>query len=73
MDDREELLACLPHFVADETKIDKLMVWVNFPLLPVEYYTKLWLERARNRIGKTMKVDFATLLASRWKFVSVWR
>lgn len=51
------------NFIADEAKINKLLIWVKFSVLPVEYYTKTWLERAGDHIGKTLWVDYATQLA----------
>lgn len=61
----------IPNFVADEAKIDKLIAWVRIPVLLVEYYTRTWLERTWNLIGKTLKVDNMTLVASRGKFSRV--
>lgn len=46
-------------------------VWVRFPVLPVECYTTRWLKQAGNHIGRTVRVDFATLLATRGKFARV--
>lgn len=42
-----------------------------FLVLPVECYTSRWLRIAGDHIGRTVKVDFATLLASRGKFARV--
>lgn len=39
--------------------------------IPVEYCTKRWLKNVGNHIGKTIKVDIATLLASREQFTRV--
>lgn len=46
-------------------------MWVRFPVLPVEYYIERWLKKTWNGIGRTIKVDIATLLASRGKFAHV--
>lgn len=48
-----------------------MLVWIRFPILLVKYYTEGWLKRAGNNIGKTIRVDVATLLASRGKFARV--
>lgn len=40
-------------------------------MLPLEYYSVSWLQRAGNEIGKTLKVDTITLLASRGCFARV--
>lgn len=62
-----------PDFVADDAVITHLPVWVRFPKLPVEYYSNSvdWLHRAGNKLGKTLKVDTATLAASRGRFARV--
>lgn len=49
-------------------KIESLLAWVRFSVLPVDHYTGRWLERAGNKIGRTTEVDKTTLLASRDKF-----
>lgn len=60
-----------PNFRVDKEEINSLPVWVRFPVLPVEYYTVRWLKQAGNNIGRTIKVDLATLIASRGKFARV--
>lgn len=60
-----------PRFRADKEEIHTMPVWVRFPVLPVECYTIRWLKQAGNHIGRTVKVDFATLLASRGRFARV--
>lgn len=57
--------------MADTAEINFLPVWVQFSVFPVEYYTEKWLERAGNRIARTLKVDKTTLIASRGKFARV--
>lgn len=61
----------VPNFMPNTAKIKSLLVWIRFPILPVEYYTVRWLERAGNRIGRIIKVNKATLMASRGKFARV--
>lgn len=62
----------VPNFMPKSTIIVWLHVLVRFPVLPVKYYTTIkWLERARNKIGSTIKVDRTPLLASRGKFARV--
>lgn len=60
-----------PNFMARTAKIESLLVWVRFPILPVEYFNENWLVRAGNKIGRTVKVDKTTLIASRGKFARV--
>src|SRR4051812_39665336 len=60
-----------PNFIVEAARIYTLLVWVRFPTLLVEYYSKTWLWRAGNHIGKMIKVDSSTLTASRGKFARV--
>lgn len=39
------------NFMADSVVIKRLLVWVHYSVLPVEYYTTQWLYRAGNKIG----------------------
>lgn len=52
-------------------EITSLPICVRFLVLPLEYYTEGWLKRAGNSIGRTIKLDIATLLASRERFARV--
>lgn len=60
-----------PNFRTEKVEIHSMPVWVMFPILPVEYYTERWLKNAGNYIGRTIKVDIATLLALQGKFARV--
>lgn len=60
-----------PNFLSEKEEITSSLVWVHFPVLPLEYYLDRWLRRAGNKIGKTTKVDATTLVASRGKFSRV--
>lgn len=60
-----------PNFIAEAARINSLPVCVRFPMLSVEYYNETWLCKARNHIGKTIKVDSTTLAASQSKFARV--
>lgn len=62
---------CVPDLMPMDATIDSLLVWVRFSILPVEYYTARWIERAGNKLGRTIKVDRATLMASQGKFARV--
>lgn len=61
----------VPHFFAETVEITHLPVRIRFPLLPVEYYLVQCLQQAGNQISRTLKVDSATLLASRGRFARV--
>lgn len=74
MDDRGNYLHVQrwqPNFIADDAVITHLLVWVRFPKLSVEYYSIDWLHRAGNKLGKTLKVDMATIASSRGKYARV--
>lgn len=65
-----------PNFRTEKAEIHSIPVWVRFPVLPVEYYIERWLRNAGSHIGKTIKVDIATLLVSQgslhafvWKLI----
>lgn len=57
-----------PNFnpLADNT--EKLLAWVRFPCLPIEYYDQEFLMKVGSKIGRPIKVDQATSLISRGKF-----
>lgn len=48
--------------------VEKVMVWVRFPNLPLQYYDEFVLKTLGNRIGKSIKVDMTTYKLSRGKF-----
>lgn len=52
----------VPNFMLHAATIDSLLVWVEFPELPMGYYNGKWLERAGNKFGRTTKVDRTTLV-----------
>ncbi|XVE49009.1 hypothetical protein DITRI_Ditri01bG0047500 [Diplodiscus trichospermus] len=60
-----------PNFdpIFDNTK--KVLVWVRFPCLPIEYYDKDFLMKNGSKIGQPVMVDQATSLASRGKFARI--
>lgn len=53
------------HFVDN---IEKLLAWVRFPCLPIEYYDKEFLMKIRSKIGRPVRIDQVTRLISRGKF-----
>lgn len=61
----------VPNFFPNEANITSLLVWVRFSLLPVECFATSWLERAGNRIGKTLKVVKTTQLTSQGNLARV--
>src|SRR4051812_31021917 len=57
--------------MAKTATIDSLLVWVRFPIIPVEYFNETWLMSAGNKIGKAVKVDRLTMAATRGQFARV--
>lgn len=61
----------VPNFVADDAQISALLLWIRFSVLPIECYIRRGLERVGNMIGKTLKMEETTPVASRDKFARV--
>lgn len=57
-----------PDFDPMRDTTQKLLVWVRFPCLPIEYYDYDFLMRVGREIGEPKKVDQATSMASRGLF-----
>ncbi|CAN1787164.1 hypothetical protein LINPERHAP1_LOCUS17527 [Linum perenne] len=49
----------------------KLVAWVRFPHLPIQFYHAKILAYMGNLIGKTIKIDFTTQRVDRWKFARI--
>ncbi|XP_019198959.1 PREDICTED: uncharacterized protein LOC109192712 [Ipomoea nil] len=60
-----------PDFDPTKDTTKNILVWVRIPILPVEYYNFIFLRKLGNRIGRTVRVDQATSLVSRGKFVRI--
>ncbi|CAN1751191.1 hypothetical protein LINPERHAP1_LOCUS4255 [Linum perenne] len=57
-----------PDFRVSDSLPAKMVVWVRFPLMPVQYYHAQILTSLGNLIGRTIKIDFNTQHAERGKF-----
>ncbi|XP_073015397.1 uncharacterized protein [Primulina eburnea] len=57
-----------PNFDPRSDSTEKLLVWVRFPCLPIEYYDQEFLMKIGNKIGRPIRVDQATSMVSRGKF-----
>lgn len=55
-------------FQPQEASIDRVVVWVRFSGLPIEYYDKKFLSAIGNRIGRTVRVDKNTSKQERGKY-----
>ncbi|XP_057250590.1 uncharacterized protein LOC130591332 [Beta vulgaris subsp. vulgaris] len=60
-----------PNYRPTENHFDKLAVWVHFPELPVEYYDKEALYLIASKVGKPIRVDYATNNLSRARYARV--
>ena len=60
-----------PNFRPTEDQFDKLAIWVHFPELPVEYYDKEALHSIASKVGKPIRVDYATNNLSRARYARV--
>ncbi|XVF78331.1 hypothetical protein PTKIN_Ptkin14bG0123700 [Pterospermum kingtungense] len=59
------------NFDPDSFTISRLAVWVCFPNLPIEYSDREFLFKIARRIGRPLKIDETTLLASRGSVVNM--
>jgi len=57
-----------PGFHPAAQTIDKVIVWVRFSDLPIEYYDPAILTFIGNRIGKTIRIDRNTIRRDRGKY-----
>lgn len=62
---------CELNFVPKNNKTEKLLVWVHFPSLPVEYFEEKFLMEIRANIDYPIKIDDATNLISKEKFARI--
>lgn len=57
-----------PNFNPHADATEKVLVWVRFPCLPIEYFDVDFLWKVGSKIGTPIKVDEATGMVSRGKF-----
>lgn len=60
-----------PDFRPSQSSFDKIMAWIRFPELPLEYYEKDALFTIAKKVGKPIKVDFATDTVARGRYARV--
>ncbi|XP_019170456.1 PREDICTED: uncharacterized protein LOC109166027 [Ipomoea nil] len=60
-----------PDFDPMNDTMEKVLVWLRIPCIPMEYYDYIFLRKLGNRIGRTVRVDQATSLVSRGKFARI--
>ncbi|XP_031120209.1 uncharacterized protein LOC116023354 [Ipomoea triloba] len=61
----------VPNFDPMSDATEKVLVWVRFSNLPVEYYNLLTMRKIGNKLGRTVRIDHTTSLVSRGKFARV--
>ncbi|XP_019150525.1 PREDICTED: uncharacterized protein LOC109147318 [Ipomoea nil] len=60
-----------PNFDSRTNKMEKLLAWIRFPSLPIEYFDEKFLKKIGKTIGRPVKIDVTTSLASKGKFARV--
>ncbi|XP_019178319.1 PREDICTED: uncharacterized protein LOC109173535 [Ipomoea nil] len=60
-----------PNFDPMTDKTEKVLVWVRFPCLPIEYYSGIFLWKVGDKIGCPFRVDHATSQASGGRFARI--
>lgn len=60
-----------PNFDPRDAKPSKLLAWVHFPALPVEYFDDEFLVKIGKNAGRPIKVDNTTSLVSKGSFARV--
>ena len=56
------------NFDPTQDVMERILVWVRIPCLPIEYYDCEFLMRVGSKIGKPVKIDTNTSNVSRGKF-----
>lgn len=60
-----------PNFDPKSDKTERVLVWVRFPDLPVEYFDYNFLMRVGKLVGEPKSIDEATSLVSRARFAKM--
>ncbi|XP_031096887.1 uncharacterized protein LOC116001136 [Ipomoea triloba] len=60
-----------PNFLPRKSKLEKLLVWIRFSALPIEYFDDDFLKKIGKEVGRPIKVDYTTSLASKGKFARI--
>ncbi|KAL7230600.1 hypothetical protein ACSBR2_008965 [Camellia fascicularis] len=60
-----------PDFKASEAFETPTAVWVKFPELPIEYFQEKVLYTIARQLGKPLKIDLTTAMATRGKYARV--
>lgn len=60
-----------PDFDPVSDKTEKLIVWVRFPCLPIEYFDWVFLKKVGEKIGRPIRADHNTGTATRGRFATL--
>lgn len=60
-----------PTFDAKAKLINNVAVWVRIPQLPIQFFNKKFLAKVGNCLGKTLRMDKNTLVATRRKYAHI--
>ncbi|XP_019178353.1 PREDICTED: uncharacterized protein LOC109173568 [Ipomoea nil] len=60
-----------PNFDPRNKKTKKLLVWIRFPTMPIEYFEEEFLMRLGKGLGKPVKIDLTTGLVAKGKFARI--
>ncbi|XP_019193094.1 PREDICTED: uncharacterized protein LOC109187360 [Ipomoea nil] len=60
-----------PNFDSRSDKLEKILAWIRFPSLPIEYFDDDFLKKIGDVIGRPLKIDITTSIASIGKFARV--
>ncbi|KAL4371951.1 hypothetical protein AHAS_Ahas06G0217100 [Arachis hypogaea] len=75
MNDRGLLSSCAkvetPLYANGKTQVQKIVVWVRIPNLPIELYNKYFFWKVKKSLGTMLKVDKLTSIHSRRKFAHI--
>ncbi|CAN1185569.1 hypothetical protein LINPERHAP2_LOCUS37626 [Linum perenne] len=55
----------------EEEEIKSILTWVRLPKLPIQYFNSMAVHRIGNAIGRTVRLDLATLEGSRCRYARV--
>ncbi|XP_031120258.1 uncharacterized protein LOC116023400 [Ipomoea triloba] len=61
----------MPNFIPRKNILEKLLVWIRFPALPIEYFEDEFLRKIGKEVGRPVKVDYTTSLVSKGKFARI--
>ncbi|XP_019155023.1 PREDICTED: uncharacterized protein LOC109151878 [Ipomoea nil] len=61
----------VPNFHPHSNTTKKILVWIRLPDLSIEYFDEKTLRKIGNKVGRTVKIDVTTGLATRGKFARI--